>query len=86
MVIRSVVVESVAADRNVLQIILAAVFHCLLPSVLWVYAPVNWGVGSVFQLQKIHIYFEDSTSIVLLIFCRYSQPQCKIVPPSKLTL
>ena len=56
MVIRSVVVESVAADRNVLQIILAAVFHCLLPSVLWVYAPVNWGVGSVFQLQKMHIY------------------------------
>ena len=55
-------------------------------SVLWLYAPVNWGVGSVFQLQKIHIYFEDSTSIVLLIFCRYSQPQCKIVPPSKLTL
>ena len=55
-VIRSVVVESVAADRNVLQIILAAVFHCLLPSVLWVYAPVNWGVGSVFQPQKIHIY------------------------------
>ena len=29
-VVRPVVVESVAADRNILQIILAAVFHCLL--------------------------------------------------------
>ena len=26
-------------------------------SVLWLYAPVNWGVGSVFQLQKMHILY-----------------------------
>ena len=25
-------------------------------SVLWLYAPVNWGVGSFFQLQKMHIF------------------------------
>ena len=26
--------------------------------VLWPYAPVNWGVGSVFELQKMHIWFK----------------------------
>ena len=29
-------------------------------SVLWPYAPVNWGVGSVFQLQKMHIFLNPS--------------------------
>ena len=38
-VVRSVVVESVVADRNVLQIILAAVFHCLL-KYIWCCGPM----------------------------------------------
>ena len=49
-VIGSVVVRSVL--NFACHILLSLKIH----SVLWPYAPVNWGVGSVFQLQKMHIY------------------------------
>ena len=48
-VIGSVVVRSVLNFGC--HILLSLKIHL----VLWPYAPVNWGVGSVFQLQKIHI-------------------------------
>ena len=50
-VIGSVVVRSVLNFGC--HILLSLKIH----SVLWPYAPVNWGVGSVFQLQKMHIYY-----------------------------
>ena len=34
---------------------------------LWPYAPVNWGVGSVFQLQKMHIFYFGHITIAMII-------------------
>ena len=66
MVVRSVVVESVAAERNVLQIILAAVFHCLF-KYIWC-CGCKLGGGQCFSTpEKSYSYYTNQPNMKRVI-------------------